>query len=46
MFKPYAAAALAVVLLAGAVAGTASAAPTYGLSVGDGYTNPFTAEDR
>ncbi|MGI9405175.1 MAG: hypothetical protein ACR2O4_02290 [Hyphomicrobiaceae bacterium] len=46
MTRLFTAAALVIALSTGAIATSASAAPTYGLTIGDGYVNPFAAEDK
>ena len=43
MTKTFTAAAVAIALSFTAIAGSANAAPTYGLTVGAGQTNPFSA---
>ncbi len=45
MTKTLTAATVAIALSFTAIAGTATAAPTYGLSIGSGEVNPFVAID-
>jgi len=45
MTKIFTAAAVAFALSLSAVAGSATAAPTYGMTVSEGEVNPFSAVD-